>query len=88
MVLCFVLYMCVYPEFMQTHTRASSEVQAPPAAPPFKPPARFSKPVESLQDFKELAQHRKGLFRKKVTIANMLCWTKVGQRIAAVLCTL
>ena len=23
-------------------------------------------------------QHRKGLFRKKVTIANMLCWTKVG----------
>lgn len=64
---------------LQTHSRASSDVRAPPAAPPFKPPASYSKkPVETLENFKELAQHRRGFFRKKVTIANMLCWTKVG----------
>ena len=65
------------PKLFQTHTRASSDVKAPPVAPPFKPPTKM-KPVETLENFKELAQHRKGLFRKKVTIANMLCWTKVN----------
>jgi hypothetical protein len=29
-----------------------------------------------LGKYQELAQHKKGFFRKKVTIANMLSWTK------------
>ena len=30
-----------------------------------------------LGSFNELAQHKRGFFRRKVTIANMLSWTKV-----------
>ena len=66
------------------HSRAKSDI--PPAPPPFKPPTRpatiSSKPstkgAGNLEHFKDLAQHRKGFFRKKVTIANMLTWTKVS----------
>ena len=36
-----------------------------------------TKAVESIGSFEDLAQHKKGLFRKKVTIHNMLSWTKV-----------
>ena len=80
------IYMCTVfiLNFPQTHTRASSDVRAPPVAPPFKAPSRSIKPVESLEHFKELAQHRKGLFRKKVTIANMLCWTRVGHSVTVI----
>ena len=35
-----------------------------------------AKAVESIGSFENLAQHKKGLFRKKVTIHNMLSWTK------------
>lgn len=46
-----------------------------PIPPPFRPKNPIIK-VVPLEMFKDLATHRKGLFRKKVTIANMLCWTK------------
>ena len=36
-----------------------------------------TKAVESIGSFEALVQHKKGLFRKKVTIHNMLSWTKV-----------
>lgn len=57
-----------------------AHTDAPPAAPPFKPPARHkpSKTGTALESFQDLAQHRSGLFRKKVTIANMLSWTRVS----------
>lgn len=46
-----------------------------PAAPPFNPP-KTAVSVIPLETFKDLETHRKGFLRKKVTIANMLCWTK------------
>ncbi len=67
---------------MQSHSRAKSDV--PPAPPPpFRSPQRAGSLQKGsgsgarLESFKDLSQHRKGLFRKKVTIANMLQWTKV-----------
>ena len=56
----------------------------PPIAPSFVPPVSKgtlsggkSTVGSSLDKFEYLAKHRVGLFRKKVTIANMLSWTKV-----------
>lgn len=42
----------------------------------------MSKKDAALESFGDLAQHRSGLFRKKVTIANMLSWTKVCMRVS------
>ena len=66
-----------------THTHQPSKGDIPPAPPPFKPsvrPTHGNKSAESLEHFKDLVQHRRGFFRKKVTIANMLAWTKVSDR--------
>jgi hypothetical protein len=51
---------------------AASSIPVPPPFHPKNPAVT----VAPLEDFKELATHRTGFFRKKVTIANMLCWTK------------
>ena len=73
--------------YIQALSRTKSDAAVPPAAPPFKPPPPHNartlpgKAINSgvaLTEFKELEQHRTGfIFKKKVTIANMLSWTKV-----------
>ena len=69
-----------------THTqqrgrRSTSLTEANPRSPiktkrpSVRPP---DKPVQKLEQFDSLSQHKKGfIFRRKVSIANMLQWTKV-----------
>lgn len=65
-----------------TSSKPGGPAPAPPVAPPFKPPVRHATVGASttdgaaLEGYRDLAQHRSGFFRKKVTIANMLAWTK------------
>ena len=58
-----------------------------PSSIPIAPPLHLKHPMVGgamltaagtpLEAFKDLETHRTGFFRKKVTIANMLAWTKV-----------
>lgn len=56
-----------------TKTTSSSSPQSSAPTPPAPPP----KPSDAaLEGFQEINQARKGLFRKKVSIATMLAWSK------------
>ena len=44
-------------------------------------PRQYGETVMRLETFKELNQHKQGfIIRKKVSIADMLSWTKVNKR--------
>ncbi|XP_064384607.1 rho GTPase-activating protein 39-like isoform X2 [Halichondria panicea] len=61
----------------KAHHRSRSDIPPAPAPPQIRSDRAVSVVSKtSLANFKDLSQHRKGFFRKKVTIANMLAWTK------------
>lgn len=70
----------------KSHKRKLSQGIPPAPTPPVVPGLHTTKmsrsvslqiePGKSLDRFGELEQHKRGFFRKKVTIANMLSWTK------------
>ena len=69
----FTFLQCVQ---LKKPKRSASVTEAKPAKVKDRKPAQ---PVQKLEEFTDLSRHKTGfIIKKKVSIANMLSWTKVS----------